>query len=383
MPTIAIRTADGKPLDARVDIEGNAVVVHSRSGGGATARNPDYRAALESVLSRLAATGLKPDVFLDSSRVDHLPLAERRLVSGPQLSGTIPAQFDQIVRAMNANRPSNGAWSKVRLIVPPAKTTNLASILAGTLSPPSANDERRRIEVRVRRRVGLTAEQQNLVEPAHIDAAVARLLSGEDAPNFAPSRDYDLLTPTGDRLAPKKVFGRALEEAGVVANADPYDFSAGWTQPSFRLLQAAGYSIMAKDEAAAEAARRKRRAAADQREVDRQVATVGVDTEERRWIEGDQRMATHLRIERKRSAKAAAAKRAAVRAANDGRLACEHCPTDWYAAYPPTIAEAIFDVHHIKPLALMDEGHETRLEDLLCLCANCHRAEHRRLATKE
>lgn len=110
------------------------------------------------------------------------------------------------------------------------------------------------------------------------------------------------------------------------------------------------------------------------------IASVGIDAEERSWIEGDKRMATHLRTERKRSAKAAAAKRATIRTANNGHLACDHCKTDWYSIYGHTIAEAIFDVHHTIPLKDMDEGHETTVADLLCLCANCHRAEHRRMA---
>ena len=91
-------------------------------------------------------------------------------------------------------------------------------------------------------------------------------------------------------------------------------------------------------------------------------------------------MVGHLRIERKRSAKAAVAKRAAVRSANEGRLACEQCEIDWYQVYPPEIVEAIFDVHHTRPMALMDNGHEISVADLLCLCANCHRAEHRKMA---
>ena len=76
-------------------------------------------------------------------------------------------------------------------------------------------------------------------------------------PQFAPSRDYDLVTPEGDRLAPKKVFGRALELAGVVSNAMPGNFSAGWGQTSFELLEAAGFSVIPKSEAAAEAKLRK------------------------------------------------------------------------------------------------------------------------------
>ena len=109
---VTIRSNDGNAFDARVDIEANAVVLHSRSG---TSRNRDYRPALEMILARLADNGVKPDVYLDSNRVDHLPLSQRRILSGAQLTGAVAEQFAQIVRAMNEGRASNGAWSKVRL----------------------------------------------------------------------------------------------------------------------------------------------------------------------------------------------------------------------------------------------------------------------------
>lgn len=62
----------------------------------------------------------------------------------------------------------------------------------------------------------------------------------------------------GDLLAPKHVFGRALEIAGVVAQARPVHFSAGWTQPCFAMIEEAGYSIIMKGASAAEVERRKR-----------------------------------------------------------------------------------------------------------------------------
>ncbi len=108
--------------------------------------------------------------------------------------------------------------------------------------------------------------------------------------------------------------------------------------------------------------------------------TIPRDAEEQRFAEGELRMLEHLRIERKRSSRAADAKRKQVRNAHGGRLACEHCKTNWYAVYLAEIVEGIFEIHHTIPLAEMREEHETRIEDLLCLCANCHRAEHRRMA---
>jgi hypothetical protein len=106
------------------------------------------------------------------------------------------------------------------------------------------------------------------------------------------------------------------------------------------------------------------------------------EPEDRRYAEGDPRMVDHFRIERRRNPQVVAAKRAAVRAANGGRLVCEApmCTADWYAHYSPEVAEAIFDVHHTVPLAAMKPNHQTKIADLLCLCANCHRAEHRRMA---
>lgn len=364
---VTIRNNDGHAFDASVDIEGNAVVLHSRSG---TSRNRDYRPALEMILARLADNGVKPDVYLDSNRVDHLPLSQRDILRGAQLTGTVAEQFAQIVRAMNAGRASNGAWSKIRLIAGSKTESELRAILAGSFSGASTSPREGR----------LSTAQQRRVKSADIKTAVADILTGHAMSNFGPSTDYDLLTEHGDLLAPKHVFGRALEIAGVVAQARPVHFSAGWTQPCFPMIEEAGYSIIMKGASAAEVERRKRSVARSKVETDKAVASVPADPEERRWIEGNPRMATHLRTERTRSPKAAASKRAAIRAANEGRLACEHCATDWYAVYPHAIADAIFDIHHTIPLKGMQEDHETRIEDLLCLCANCHRAEHRRMA---
>ncbi|NKJ40837.1 HNH endonuclease [Novosphingobium sp. SG720] len=364
---VTIRNNDGKAFDARVEIEGNAVILHSRSG---TSRNRDYRPTLEMILARLADNGVKPDIYLDSNRVEHLPLLQRRILQGAQLTGTVSEQFSQLIRAMNAGRASNGAWSKVRLIADSKSESELRAILADSFNGASTSPGEERLPSVLQRRV----------RPADIKAAVADILAGHVMSNFGPSTDYDLLTEQGDLLAPKHVFGRALEIAGIVAKARPVHFSAGWSQPCFPMLEEAGYTIITKSASAAEAQRRKRRVARSEAETDKAVASVPVEPEERRWIEGNPRMATHLRIERTRSPKAAISKRAAIRAANEGHLVCEHCSTDWYAVYPHGIAEAIFDIHHTVPLKDMGEDHETRIEELLCLCANCHRAEHRRMA---
>jgi 5-methylcytosine-specific restriction protein A len=61
-----------------------------------------------------------------------------------------------------------------------------------------------------------------------------------------------------------------------------------------------------------------------------------------------------------------------------GRLTCEMClaPPD---IDDPRFEDAIFEAHHIVPIAEAKER-TTRLVDLSLLCANCHRLIHRAIA---
>ncbi|MFI9645925.1 HNH endonuclease [Streptomyces sp. NPDC052040] len=56
-------------------------------------------------------------------------------------------------------------------------------------------------------------------------------------------------------------------------------------------------------------------------------------------------------------------------------LECEVCGFDFARAYGD-LGEGYIEVHHVTPLHVA--GHrETKLDDLACLCANCHRMCHR------
>lgn len=45
--------------------------------------------------------------------------------------------------------------------------------------------------------------------------------------------------------------------------------------------------------------------------------------------------------------------------------------------------EACIEIHHrATQVQNMTEGHVTKLDDLQCLCANCHRIVHRVLKTQ-
>jgi 5-methylcytosine-specific restriction protein A len=42
-----------------------------------------------------------------------------------------------------------------------------------------------------------------------------------------------------------------------------------------------------------------------------------------------------------------------------------------------SIGENLLEVHHTVPLHKLPEGISTKLEDLMLLCPNCHRALHK------
>ncbi|RPE66459.1 hypothetical protein EDD53_2162 [Pacificibacter maritimus] len=92
------------------------------------------------------------------------------------------------------------------------------------------------------------------------------------------------------------------------------------------------------------------------------------------WTEGKPVLVSHLRRERSRGL-ARAKKEAFIR--ENGKLFCERCKLDPVAHYSDPVAEACIEVHHsVTEVANMLEGHMTQLEDLECLCANCHRLVH-------
>jgi 5-methylcytosine-specific restriction protein A len=59
-----------------------------------------------------------------------------------------------------------------------------------------------------------------------------------------------------------------------------------------------------------------------------------------------------------------------------GKLTCEECDFDFAASYGER-GEGYIECHHTKPVALLNEGHKTHIDDLALVCANCHRMIHR------
>jgi 5-methylcytosine-specific restriction protein A len=202
----------------------------------------------------------------------------------------------------------------------------------------------------------LPAEELNRVTAEQVWNALEKLQAGIEHP-FGPSTDYDLVTEAGERFPPKAVFGLAASEA-LGFEVQPKHFSAGVGEPCFRVLQAAGFAIIGKNET---------------------VSPIGfpASQEDREWTEGKPNLVAHLRKERA-SGLAQAKKDNFIRLY--GRLKCERCGMDPEEVYGGPHGLACIEVHHHSvQVENMAERHRTKLEDLQCLCANCHRVVHRLL----
>lgn len=64
------------------------------------------------------------------------------------------------------------------------------------------------------------------------------------------------------------------------------------------------------------------------------------------------------------------------RARNNGSLFCQMCGLEPGRQYPEELAESVIEVHHLKPLSEASSPRPTDLDELLVVCANCHRAIH-------
>lgn len=198
--------------------------------------------------------------------------------------------------------------------------------------------------------------------PEYVWNAVQMLLHEDVKHGFDPSTDYDLIGDEGRLLAPKAVFGIALSLALGGKEVGPKNFSGGEASPCFRLLRAAGYQIVPKG------------------------GTYPVPDSDpdpdQEWYEGKRKLRTHL--VRERAPGLAKAKKAHFKRSNNGMLKCERCHMDPIEEYNGIEqAEACIEVHHANiQVSRMPEGNRTRLEDLQCLCANCHRIVHRIMATE-
>ena len=190
------------------------------------------------------------------------------------------------------------------------------------------------------------------VKGRHIREAVSALSNGFADHPFAESTNFDVILDDGTRLAPKAVFGVAARMA-LGIEVRPKDFRGGEETPCFRRIRAANFRIVPKS----------------------WTESVPRDPGDE-WVEGDPKRRTHLSYERDRNA-VRAKKKALIE--EHGRLECEKCglvPTEQYG---DESGDACIEVHHKIPLADLRTTRTTKLEELMCVCANCHRVLHHKM----
>ncbi|MGA7778571.1 MAG: hypothetical protein WCA85_12805 [Paraburkholderia sp.] len=207
----------------------------------------------------------------------------------------------------------------------------------------------------------LPADVLKKATPEYIWKSVQLFHSGDVSHAFGSSTKYDLIAENGKRFAPKAVFGVALSMALDGAAIEPKHFSGDEASLCFALLRDAGYQIVPKD--------------SDSPSSD------PASMPEQEWMEGDRKLVSHLR--RERSTGLAKAKKAQFRRLH-GKLTCERCKLDPVAAFGTEHAEACIEVHHSTThVRQMGSQHKTTLDDVQCLCANCHRLLHRLLREED
>ncbi len=90
--------------------------------------------------------------------------------------------------------------------------------------------------------------------------------------------------------------------------------------------------------------------------------------------EGTLQLKSHYR--RERSRKLISLKKDQYKMLN-GLLRCEVCGLSFVEIYPKSLGEDFIEVHHKIPLSQIENIIRTTLDDLLLVCANCHRMIHR------
>jgi len=104
------------------------------------------------------------------------------------------------------------------------------------------------------------------------------------------------------------------------------------------------------------------------------VAGVDISSPPPSALEGTWQLRLHHHRERSRTL--IEQKKAHFKSAH-GRLRCEVCHLSFEEVYPSFLGTDFIEVHHIVPLSATSGVIRTTLDDLMLVCANCHRMIHR------
>ncbi len=350
-PMYKVLDDDNTPIDASFSVNDGCVFFHSRGGtlNSASARNTEYALGLRLLLSRISESPFEiSEVMVETTRTSDLPQSERIILSEKDASLGPDELFTLISRRMSSvgqKRGSKGGnqTRQLKLRFKQATTeTEIVERLKGTPAEVEPNGR-------------LKHELLNRVTEEHIFEAL-QALKADTAPSaFSEPTKYLVALEDGTTLPPKAVFGKALSIA-LEMEIFPHHFSGGISSICMKTLSASGLKVVSKEDG-------------------HPSSNATLNAEDQTWTEGSIRRVTHL--VRERNDGAPNAKKAQFRRLH-GRLFCERCgidPLDIYGEF----GEACIEVHHVVPLANATRSSTTRLEDLQCLCANCHRIVHREL----
>lgn len=91
--------------------------------------------------------------------------------------------------------------------------------------------------------------------------------------------------------------------------------------------------------------------------------------------EGKKKLRLH--IYRERNSKVIREAKECFKSQNNGKLFCEICEFDYSQKYGE-LGEGYIEGHHIIPVSELNENSRTRVEDIVLVCADCHRMLHRK-----
>lgn len=349
----------GGPIDSHFEVQSHELILHSRGGtiGSPNARNTQYNdALLRMLIDRIRRSELiLTEVLVDSKPARKLPVEQRAVyfsedagVDPQELAGLFRKRMAAVGRAPHTKQGNSTKRLRFSFAADVSEEWIVRALGRGET------------DVSVQEHQRLPAASLNQVKADHIFRAVERLVVAEADHSSGESSDYDLVLDSGERYSPEAVFCLAASEA-LGVEVRPQHIRGGPGSPCFQAIAETGFSIVPKGE-----------------EV--QHSPLPTQPEERFWVEGDTKLRSHL--QRERSSGLSRAKKQAFRREH-GRLHCEECGLVPEDVYGEEIGEACIEVHHILPLGEDDVPRRTMLEDLICVCANCHRAIHYELRSKK
>ena len=347
---------NGYPLDAHLELDEHGIDFLARGGTREKGLNSDYGTGLRVLLERLVSSEIEvANIWVNSSRVQSISIEDRIILSANEFNSSPAEAFTLIserMRLVGQKKDAKGGNSTKKIRIEFATNINVA------LTAKNLGLNQTTKDLRSHKR--LPGEQLKTVKPEHLFMALVELRRG-NFHGYPDSTAFDVFINENERYPPKALFGIAATFS-LGFSVKPKDFTGGKGSVCFNVLEKSGYEIVAKNE-----------------NVNRKIETL--NDNDRAWTEGRPRLVTHLKKER--ATGLARAKKSHF-LSKHGKLFCENCGMDPEDFYKGVHGTACIEVHHKNTqVADMNEQHVTRLDDLQCLCANCHRVVHSILRDNE